>query len=108
MGAELVPETTQISPGQILKFALVNHGPGRVGYGHPYQVQRQEDGEWVEADVEEPGAFILPALSMPAGGTFPQELGLRVDVPPARYRVIKDVAIEGLGSVIVSFEFAVV
>jgi hypothetical protein len=48
MGAELVPETTQMSPGQMLKFALVNHGPGRVGYGHPYQVQRQEDGEWVE------------------------------------------------------------
>jgi hypothetical protein len=109
MAAELVPETAEVSPGQRLRFTLVNHGPGGAMYGYPYQVERQEDGEWVEADVEEPGtAFVLPARSMPAGGTFPQELGLRADVPPGRYRVIKGVAIEGPGIVVLSFEFDVV
>jgi Bacterial Ig-like domain len=109
MGPELVPETTQLSPGATLRFTLVNHGPGRVGYGYPYQVERQEVEEWAEADVEEPATgFILPALAMPAGGTFPQELRLRADVSPGRYRVIKHVAIDDPRGVILNFEFAVV
>jgi hypothetical protein len=67
MGGELVPETTQVSPGERLRFTLVNNGPGHVGYGHPYQVQREDDGAWVEADVHEPGtAFTLAAHAMPA------------------------------------------
>lgn len=52
--------------------------------------------------------FILPALAMPAGGTFPQELRLRADVSPRRYRVIKHVAIADPRGVILNFEFAVV
>lgn len=109
MTAELVPEATQVSPGASLRFALVNHGPGRVSYGHPYQVQRHEDGAWVEADVAEPGTgFTMSALAMPAGRNFPQKLGLRDDVLPGRYRIVKHVAIEDSESIILSFEFAVV
>jgi hypothetical protein len=108
MGAELVPDATQVSPGESLRFTLVNNGPGHVGYGHPYEVQRLDDGAWVDADVQEPGtAFTLAAHSMPAGRTFAQVLPLRNDVSPGRYRVTKGVAIEGSGNVTLSFAFTV-
>ena len=108
MGAELVPETTLVSPGESLQFTLVNNGPGHVGYGHAYHVQREDDGAWVDAYVDEPGAaFTLAANSMPAGGTFAQALTLRTDVSPGRYRVTKGVGVERSGNVTLSFEFEV-
>jgi hypothetical protein len=94
-----------VSPGKGLFFELVNHGPGPVGYGFPFEVQRAEDGAWVDADVHPRGsAWPLPALSVPAGRTWQQALSLRDDVPPGRYRLNKSVSTEE-GQVMLSFEF---
>lgn len=95
--------------GLLPAAAATRCASSRCAAGPAYQVQRQEVEQWAEADVEEPGTgFILPALAMPAGGAFHQELRLRADVPPGRYRVIKHAAMEDAGGVILNFEFAVV
>jgi hypothetical protein len=108
MGAELVPASSEVSPGEELVFRLVNHGPGPVGYGFPYEVQRKERRRWVEADVHSRNSvFPLPYLTMPPGGSREQAVSVRMDVPAGRYRVIKSVSVAG-DNVMLSFEFNVV
>jgi hypothetical protein len=108
MSIELVPETTHVAPGDALRFVLVNPGPGQISFGQVYHVQREQAGEWVDANVEQPWvAFTMEARTMRPGGTFAQSMTLRDDVPPGRYRVSKGVLTEDSGAVTVSFEFEV-
>lgn len=103
--AELVSPTTDAAPGQEVEFALVNRGPGRIGHGTPFELERKEDDQWVRVEWgPENLAWSLVALSLPPGGRFEQSVEIPKDAPPGRYRVWKDVdGIEGNAS----FEFNV-
>jgi hypothetical protein len=90
VAAELESPTTEARAGQEVAFALVNNGPGRVGYGVAFRLELEEDGQWVDVPFG-PENLAWPAvyLSLPTGGRFEQSIEVPKDARPGRYRIAK-------------------
>jgi hypothetical protein len=105
VAAELISGTTQASPGQEVRFALVNHGPGRVSFGVAFELEREERGRWVRVPFgPENMAWPAVAISLRPRTRYEQAVRVPAGAQPGRYRVSKSLA--GCERA-VSFEFAV-
>ncbi len=90
MAAELTSATSRARAGQEISFSLVNRGPGRVGFGHAFRLERKADRGWVDVRFG-PRNMAWPAilLTLPPGRRFEQSVEIPQYARPGRYRVIK-------------------
>ena len=82
-------------PNETVTLTLRSLRTGSVFYGHPFRVERFEDGDWVEVPLDR--LFILIGLTMHLGQSFQQSFVPAQDFfetpRPGRYRVVKEVRV---------------
>jgi hypothetical protein len=106
MLVQLLPATTEVRPGEKLRFALVNDGPAAVSFGTPYALERQAEGEWIRCNVET--AWTAQLIGLRPGGRHESFANIPQDAPPGRYRVSKQLERRDTGDKdVVAFEFDV-
>jgi hypothetical protein len=82
-------------PGQRVFARIENRGTSWIEFGLPYEVQRFEDGRWVEQDLGVDG-WLLPLLVMPGGQTgWCMPYRVPAEAAPGWYRFVKGIGFGG-------------
>jgi Big-like domain-containing protein len=91
VSAELISATKRVRPGQELKFALVNHGPGKVGLGEAFRLERKNERGWEDvAFGDETMAWRAFLRLLGPHERSEQAVRIPQSAMPGHYRVVKD------------------
>jgi hypothetical protein len=90
--ARLKIDRRVFEPGQTVHSRPENLGTRTMTYGENFEVQRMQDGDWVDAPDLTPNGWLLwLGVGGPGSPGFCNFLALPKDVAPGRYRVVKPV-----------------
>lgn len=92
-GIHLDLKTTVVSPGQRIRFRVVNDSSMPVAYGEEFSIQKRTPSGWRRAAFSPRGPWAEDELQVSAGGRGQWQIfRIRVRAAPGRYRVVKAVS----------------
>ncbi|MDW8073999.1 MAG: hypothetical protein RMJ28_07195 [Nitrososphaerota archaeon] len=98
-GLQLILDSTTVKRGvEALGYKVVNNRGDTVVLGEMYTVQHMVDGSWVTPEWMRERVFISIAYTLGPGESLSRVIELPEDIEPGRYRVIKEVIVERVGS----------
>lgn len=107
--ATLTLSATQAFAGDRFLATLTNTGRTCITDGYPFDIERRTaDGGWERPATSDEQSFILPAFTIPPGSSHTLPVHAWRDLPPGRYRIVKEVGWTATGPVTATAEFDVV
>ncbi len=79
------------SPTDTMTLTVVNNGNETVTVGYPFELYREENGEWVKVKLDL--MFIQSAVQLGPGKSWSQKIDLaKLGLSPGHYKIVKRVS----------------